>query len=149
MSATTVACRSCGSPNRVEPARLRRGLEPVCGRCRTRLPVSATPIEVTDKTFDEEVLGSPVPVLLDVWAPWCLPCRGMAPVLDEIASSLAGRMRVAKLDADENPEATGRLRIQGIPTLVVFENGREVTRMIGARGKDELLQRLGSRAGLA
>jgi thioredoxin 2 len=144
VSATTVTCRSCGSPNRIEPARLRRGLEPVCGRCRTRLPVSAAPIEVTDKTFDEEVLDSPVPVLLDVWAPWCLPCRGMGPVLDEIASSLAGRVRVAKLDVDKNPEAAARLRIQGIPTLVVFRDGREVTRMIGARGKDDLLQRLGS-----
>jgi thioredoxin 2 len=139
MSATTIACRSCGSPNRVEPARLRRGLEPVCGRCRARLPVSATPIEVTDKTFDEEVLGSPVPVLLDVWAPWCLPCRGTAPVLDEIASSLAGSVRVAKLDVDKNPEAAARLRIQGIPTFIVFEGGREVTRMIGARGKEDLL----------
>jgi thioredoxin 2 len=144
VSATTVTCRSCGSPNRIEPARLRRGLEPVCGRCRTRLPVSAAPIEVTDKTFDEEVLDSPVPVLLDVWAPWCLPCRGMAPVLDEIASSLAGRVRVAKLDVDKNPEAAARLRIEGIPTLFVFKDGREVTRMIGARGKDDLLQRLGS-----
>jgi thioredoxin 2 len=146
VSATTVTCRSCGSPNRVEPARLRRGLEPVCGRCRARLPVSAAPIEVTDKTFDEEVLESPVPVLLDVWAPWCLPCRGMAPVLDEIASSLAGRVRVAKLDVDKNPEAAARLRIQGIPTLVVFSEGREVRRMIGARGKDDLLRALGSQA---
>jgi thioredoxin len=98
---------------------------------------------VTDKTFDEEVLDSPLPVLLDVWAPWCLPCRGMGPVLEEIASSLAGRVRVAKLDVDKNPEAAARLRIQGVPTLVVFKEGREVTRMIGARGKDDLLRRLG------
>ncbi len=144
MNATTVPCRSCGSPNRVEPERLRRGLEPVCGRCRAQLPVSASPVDVTDGTFDDEVLGSPLPVLLDVWAPWCLPCRGMGPVLEGIASSLAGRARVAKLNVDKNPGAAARLRIQGIPTLIVFKEGREVSRMIGARGKDDLLQKLGA-----
>ena len=144
MSATTVPCRSCGSPNRVEPERLRRGLEPVCGRCRAQLPVSAAPVDVTDGTFDDDVLGSPLPVLLDVWAPWCLPCRGMGPVLDGIASSLAGRVRVAKLNVDKNPAAAARLRIQGIPTLIVFKEGREVSRMIGAREKDDLLQKLGA-----
>lgn len=141
MSAQTVACRSCGSPNRIEPERLRGGLEPVCGRCRARLPVSASPVEVTDATFDAEVLGSALPVLLDVWAPWCVPCRGMEPVVEEIASTLAGRLRVARLNLDENPEAAARLRIQGIPTFVVFADGREVTRMIGVRDRDELLRR--------
>jgi len=113
----------------------------VCGRCRARLPVSASPVEVTDATFDAEVLGSALPVLLDVWAPWCVPCRGMEPVVEEIASTLAGRLRVARLNVDENPEAAARLRIQGIPTFVVFEGGREVTRMIGVRDRDELLRR--------
>jgi thioredoxin len=101
-------------------------------------------VDVTDGTFDDEVLGSPLPVLLDVWAPWCLPCRGMGPVLDGIASSLAGRVRVAKLNVDKNPAAAARLRIQGIPTLIVFKEGREVSRMIGAREKDDLLQKLGA-----
>ena len=144
MSAATVACRSCGSSNRIDPGQLRRGLEPVCGRCRVPLPVSATPMDVTDGTFDDQVLGSPLPVLLDVWAPWCLPCRGMGPVLDGIASSFAGRVRVAKLNLDKNPETAVRLRIQGIPTLIVFKEGREISRMIGARGKDDLLQKLGA-----
>ena len=143
MSANTVPCRSCGSPNRVEPEQLRRGLEPVCGRCRARLPVSAAPVEVTDATFDGEVLGSVLPVLLDIWAPWCVPCRSMEPLVEEIASTFAGRLRVARLNLDDNPEATARLRIQGVPTLVVFEDGREVTRMIGVRDKDELLRRIG------
>ena len=142
MTARTVPCRSCGSPNRVEPERLRRGLEPVCGRCRTRLPVSAAPVEVTDATFDGEVLGSVLPVLLDIWAPWCMPCRGMEPVVEEIASTFAGRVRVARLNVDDNPEAVARLSIQGVPTLVVFENGREVSRMIGVRDKDALLRKL-------
>jgi thioredoxin 2 len=116
----------------------------VCGRCGVSLPVSATPVVVTDGTFDDEVLGSPLPVLLDVWAPWCLPCRSMGPVLDAIASTLAGRVRVAKLNVDKNPETAVRLRIQGIPTFVVFKEGREITRMIGARSKDDLLQKLGA-----
>ncbi|MCG6922732.1 MAG: thiol reductase thioredoxin [Acidobacteria bacterium] len=144
MSVTTVPCRSCGSLNRVELEQLHRGLGPVCGRCQAELPVSVAPVEVTDGTFDDEVLGSPLPVLLDVWAPWCLPCRSMGPVLDGVASSLVGRVRVAKLNADQNPEAMARLRIHGIPTLIVFKEGREISRMIGARGKDDLLQRLGA-----
>lgn len=142
MTALTVTCPSCGSPNRVTPERLRRGLEPVCGRCRERLPVSAAPVSVTDTTFDGEVLGSPLPVLVDLWAPWCIPCRSMETVLEEVASTLAGRLTVARLNVDDNPQTAARLRIQGIPTLVLFKGGREVTRMIGARGKAELLSKL-------
>jgi len=119
-----------------------RGLEPVCGRCRARLPVSVDPVEVNDAAFDGEVLGSALPVLLDVWAPWCVPCRSMEPVVAEIASTFAGRLRVARMNVDESPEAVVRLRIRGVPTLIVFEDGREVVRMIGVRNKDELLRRL-------
>lgn len=99
-------------------------------------------MEVTDASFDSEVLGSVLPVLLDVWAPWCVPCRGMEPVIEEVASKLAGRLRVARLLFDQNPETTNRLRIQGVPTLIVFRDGREVSRMVGVREKDELLRRL-------
>ncbi len=88
------------------------------------------------------MLASPLPVLLDVWAPWCVPCRGMEPVIEELASSLAGRVRVAKLNVDRSPEATARLRIQGVPTVIVFKDGREVTRMVGERGKGELMRAL-------
>jgi thioredoxin len=99
-------------------------------------------VEVTDETFDELVLGSPQTVLLDLWAPWCLPCRSLGPVLEDVAATLAGRVRVAKLNTEKNPATAARLRIHGIPTLVVFKGGHEVDRMIGVRGRDELLRKL-------
>ncbi len=106
------------------------------------LGVPATVVEVADSRFEEQVLASPLPVLLDVWAPWCVPCRGMEPVIEELATSLSGRVRVAKLNLDRNPQSAARLRIQGVPTLIVFKGGREVGRMVGARGKSELMRAL-------
>ena len=102
----------------------------------------ATVVEVADSRFEEQVLASPLPVLLDVWAPWCVPCRGMEPVIEELAASLSGRVRVAKLNLDRNPQSAARLRIQGVPTLIVFKGGHEVGRMVGARGKSELMRAL-------
>jgi thioredoxin len=106
------------------------------------LGVPATVVEVADSRFEEQVLASPLPVLLDVWAPWCVPCRGMEPVIEELAASLSGRVRVAKLNLDRNPQSAARLRIQGVPTLIVFKGGHEVGRMVGARGKSELMRAL-------
>jgi thioredoxin len=99
-------------------------------------------VEVSDARFEAEVLASPLPVLLDVWAPWCVPCRGMEPVIEGLAPALCGRVRVARLDVDRNPEASARLRIQGVPTLIVFAGGRERVRMVGARGRTEILRAL-------
>jgi thioredoxin len=99
-------------------------------------------LEVNDTRFDDQVLASSLPVLLDVWAPWCVPCRGMEPVIDELAQSLAGRVRVAKLNIDRSPACAARLGIQGVPTFLVFKDGHEVARMVGARGKAELLRAL-------
>ena len=139
---STVSCSRCGASNRVEAGRVKNGLPPVCGRCRAPLPTPSGVVEVTDSRFEEQVLASPLPVLLDVWAPWCVPCRGMEPVIDDLASSLSGRVRVAKLNVDRSPAATARLRIQGVPTVIVFKDGHEVTRMVGERGKNELLRAL-------
>jgi thioredoxin 2 len=137
-----VSCPRCGAKNRVDAQRVGRGLHPVCGRCRAKLHLPADVVEVTDSRFEEQVLSSPLPVLLDVWAPWCVPCRGMEPVIEELATSLAGRVRVAKLNVDRSPEAAARLRIQGVPTVIVFKGGHEVVRMIGARGKADLMHAL-------
>lgn len=90
------------------------------------------PIEVTDASFNQEVLQSPAPILLDCWAPWCGPCRMMAPVMDELATSLAGTIKVAKLNVDENPDMASQLGIQSIPTLLLFRNGEILDAMIGA-----------------
>jgi thioredoxin 2 len=112
----TISCPRCGASNRVDDARVKDGLQPVCGRCRAPLHAPSGVVEVTDSRFEEQVLASPLPVLLDVWAPWCVPCRGMEPVIEELATSLAERVRVAKLNIDRNPGATARLRILGVLT---------------------------------
>ena len=89
-------------------------------------------IEVTDATFAKEVSGSAEPVLLDCWAPWCGPCRMMAPIMEDLARKLAGRVKVAKLNVDDNPETATTLGIRSIPTLAVFKNGRVIGTMVGA-----------------
>lgn len=144
-----MACPSCGATNRVDTEKVRQDLQPACGRCGTPLRApgearGAAPgvVEVTESGFAEQVLGSPLPVLLDVWAPWCAPCRGMEPVIKDLAATLEGKVRVAKLNADRSPEAVARLHIQGIPTLILFKGGQEVTRMVGARGRNDILRAL-------
>jgi len=97
---------------------------------------------VTDATFEAEVGRSPQPVLLDLWAPWCGPCRIMAPILDELASEMAGRVRVAKLNVDENPVTASRFSARSIPTLLVLKDGREIDRLVGVQPKSEIARRL-------
>jgi len=99
-------------------------------------------VTVTDATFATEVERSPLPVLVDAWAPWCAPCRMIAPVMEELATELAGRVRVAKLNVDENPATAARFGVQSIPTLLVLRGGREVDRMIGVQPKGEIVSRL-------
>ncbi len=90
------------------------------------------PIEVTDASFAEDVLQSSLPVLLDCWAPWCPPCRIVAPAVQQLAADLAGTVKVAKLNVDENPETATRLRIQNIPAFLLFKDGEVIGRMLGA-----------------
>jgi thioredoxin 2 len=142
-----IRCPSCGTTNRVPREKLQSGLAPVCGRCRTRLPADLTPTTVTDATFAADVEGSPLPVLLDLWAPWCGPCRHLGPVIDELAGEWAGRVRVAKLNVDENPTTAARFRVGSIPTLLVLNGGREVDRLVGAYPKAEIARRLAQVAG--
>jgi len=137
-----IRCPNCGATNRVRCAKLAAGLRPVCGSCKTPLPIEVKPVTVTDSTFAAEVEQSPVPVLLDLWAAWCGPCKVLEPVIEELASELAGRVRVAKLNVDENPATASRFGVRSIPTLLALKNGREVDRIVGVRPKAEIAQRL-------
>lgn len=135
-------CPVCGTANRLDPRKLGSGRRPICGRCKNPLPVDARPVRVTDGTFADEVERSPLPVLVDAWAPWCAPCRSIAPIIDELAVEMAGRVRVAKLNVDESPMTASRFGLRSIPTLLVLRGGREVDRIVGAQPKAEIARRL-------
>ncbi|MCX5860244.1 MAG: thioredoxin [Proteobacteria bacterium] len=98
------------------------------------------PKEINKANFDPEVLKSSEPVLLDFWAPWCGPCRRMAPILDEIEKDLTGKVKVGKLNVDENPELANQFQVMSIPTLIVFKGGQVVEKIIGLTAKPELMQ---------
>ena len=136
-----IVCSACGATNRVPGDKVAQGLAPVCGKCKTPLP-AGTPQPVTDASFVQDVERSPVPVLLDAWAPWCGPCHMLAPIVDQLAAELAGRVRVVKLNVDDNPRTAARFDLPSIPTLLVLKDGREVDRLVGVRPKQEILGRL-------
>jgi len=140
--ALMVGCPACGATNRVPREKIEQGLEPVCGRCKARLPVSGRPQTVTDASFSADVERSALPVLVDAWAPWCGPCRMIAPVIDELATEMVGRVRVVKLNVDENPRTAARFDLRSIPTLLVLREGREVDRLVGVQPKHEIVRRL-------
>ncbi|MBI5209389.1 MAG: thioredoxin [Elusimicrobia bacterium] len=101
-------------------------------------------IQLTDATFEKDVLQSASPVLVDFWAPWCGPCRMLAPIIEELAKEYTGKVRVGKLNTDEHPEAAGRYRISAIPTLLFFKGGKVVEQMQGVHPKAEIKKKLDS-----
>ena len=143
-----VVCRHCGAKNRIDETRLANS-EAKCGRCGERLETVASteqdskPITITDQTFEHEVLqATGRPVLVDCWAPWCGPCRMIAPLLDQLAAESNGSYRIAKLNVDENPQVSSRFQIASIPTMLIFKDGKLIDRLIGAHPKQTIAERL-------
>jgi thioredoxin 2 len=147
-------CQKCGAKNRLDERAAAGGRRAVCGRCGASLAAGAAgagavkPLSVTDESFAREVLdaSSSLPVLLDCWAPWCGPCRMIAPVLDQLAAESGGRYLVAKLNVDENPRTAARFGVQSIPTLLIFKGGQPVERIVGAQPHNVLAARLAAHA---
>ncbi len=99
-------------------------------------------LPLTEKNFDEEVMSSPIPVLVDFWAEWCGPCKMISPVIDEIAQELTGKLKVAKVNVDEAQELAVKFGIMSIPTLLIFKKGKVVSQIVGAMPKEELLSKI-------
>ena len=139
MKPVVVICVFCAKPNRVDLGRLAEG--PKCGNCGRPMRLDR-PLPVTDAAFDQVINGSSVPVMVDFYADWCGPCKMMAPMLDDFARQHTGDVLVLKLDTEANPATPARFAIRGIPTLIVFENGREARRQVGAVQTTDLLEKL-------
>ncbi len=129
MDTPHIACAHCGAVNRVPAERL--GDDPVCGRCGQAL-LAGAPIELGDANFDAFVRQTTLPVLVDFWAPWCGPCRMMAPQFEQAARQLKGRALLVKVNSDEAPRTSARFGIRSIPTLVRIDGGVERGRQSGA-----------------
>ena len=132
-----VTCPSCGKTNRLRYSTL--GSTVRCGACKTPLSPPAEPLEVPDAaTFDALISSSSVPVVVDFWAPWCGPCRMMAPELEKVARSAAGEWLIVKVDTETVPELGERYRIRSIPTLAIFKGGRQIHSAAGARSAADI-----------
>jgi len=144
-----VVCSHCGAKNRIDESRLATS-EAKCGRCGEMLNGIAAsneqdsqPVNITDHTFEREVLQTTGrPVLVDCWAPWCPPCRAIAPLLDQLAAESNGSYRIAKVNVDENPQISSRFQIASIPTMLIFKDGKLIDRLIGAHPKQTIAERL-------
>lgn len=131
----TVACQFCSTLNRVTLDRVSQG--PKCGSCGRPILLDR-PLHVSDETFQQVVSGTDIPVLVDFYADWCGPCKMMAPILDELAHDRLGEVLVLKMDTDRNPVTPGGFGIRGIPTMILFDHGRETARQTGAAPRAQI-----------
>lgn len=143
MSQTYAVCEKCGQTNRVA---LNTDKKPVCGSCKTELPVHGAIVEGSDRSLQTLIQKSPLPIVVDVWAPWCGPCKSFAPTFESLSEKYAGKVVFVKLNSDMNQQTAGKLGIRGIPTVLVFKNGNEVTRQSGAMPREQFSQWLDENA---
>ncbi len=139
-------CPECGTRNKIPGEKI--GIHATCGKCKAVMNtielLEDKPILVTDADFHVMVEKSPLPVLLDCWAPWCGPCKMMGPVFDELAREWKGRVRVCKINMDENPIIAGRFQVQSIPTILILDRGIQKDLMIGAMPKQQIMAKMAS-----
>jgi len=141
MEKVLTICEQCGTPNQVEDERKPAA---VCGSCKAPLKFYGDVIEGSDATFKKEVLESKRPVLVDFWAPWCMPCKMLTPILHDVAKEADGRVKVVKINTDDNAEVPSQFGIMSIPTLLLFKDGEMVDRVVGAVPKKKILDMLGA-----
>ncbi len=139
-----IRCAGCRTKNRIPADKINS--RPVCGKCRKPMDLAGVletrPVEVSDSTFQARVLDSPIAVLAFFWAPWCTVCQSVMPTVSRIASGLSGRVRVAKINIDQNPQTASRFQVMSVPFMIAFDSGAEKDSLAGAVPELDILKML-------